>query len=90
MLILTRKSGEAIRIGDDVSISVIEIRGNQVRLGINAPRSVSVHRQEVYEVIQEQNREAAQVRTSDKALLQNLWQKKDVRKCSGPGEKSRS
>ena len=76
MLILTRKSGETIRIGDDISISVIEIRGNQVRLGITAPRDVTVHRQEVYEQIQEQNLQAAQVSTADKALLQNLWQGK--------------
>jgi carbon storage regulator len=90
MLILTRKTGEAIRIGDDISISVIEIRGNQVRLGIEAPRSVSVHRQEIYDMIQEQNREAARASTTDKALLQNLWQKQDARQRSGPGEKSRS
>lgn len=73
MLILTRKTGQTIRIGDDVTISIVEIRGNQVRLGINAPREVTVHREEVYDVIQEQQ-EAARVQTKDKALLQNLWQ----------------
>ena len=76
MLILTRKVGEAIRIGDSIAISVVEIRGNQVRLGINAPRNVSVHRQEVYEQIQEQNLQATQALPSDKALVQNLWLKK--------------
>ena len=80
MLILTRKSGETIRIGDDVSVSVIEIRGNQVRLGIAAPRDVTVHRQEVYDMIQEQNRLAAQAQPTDKQLLQDLWQKRGARK----------
>lgn len=76
MLILTRKVGETIRIGDDIAISVIDIRGNQVRLGIAAPRDVTVHREEVYEQIQEQNQEAAKAKATDKALLQNLWQNK--------------
>ncbi len=90
MLILTRKSGETIRIGDDISISVIEIRGNQVRLGITAPRNVTVHRQEVYDLIQEQNLEAAKVSATDKALLQDLWQQKGPGKSSKPGGRSKS
>jgi len=90
MLILTRKSGETIRIGDDISISVVEIRGNQVRLGINAPRHVTVHRQEVYDLIQEQNKEAAMADAADKALIQNLWQKKGARKKPNSGGQSRS
>jgi carbon storage regulator len=80
MLILTRKAGETIRIGDDIVISVMEIRGNQVRLGINAPRSVTVHRQEVYDQIQEQNIQATRALPSDKALVQDLWQKKAPKK----------
>lgn len=88
MLILTRKSGETIRIGDDISISVIEIRGNQVRLGIKAPRNVTVHRQEIYDLIQEQNQEAAMVQPTDKALIQNLWQKKGADKAPKPGGQS--
>ena len=84
MLILTRKAGEMIRIGDDVAVSVIEIRGNQVRLGITAPLSVTVHRQEVYDQIQEQNLEAARVRPSDKVLIQTLWQKRDSDKKQAP------
>lgn len=86
MLILTRKSGETIRIGDDISISVMEIRGNQVRLGITAPRDVVVHRQEVYETIQQQNREAATARASDKATLQGLWQKRAGVKPESKGQ----
>ena len=52
MLILTRRVGETIVIGDDVVVTVLGIKGNQVRIGINAPKNVSVHRQEIYERIQ--------------------------------------
>lgn len=48
MLILTRKKDEAIKIGDEVTVTVLAVRGNQVRLGINAPKDVSVHREEIY------------------------------------------
>ncbi len=52
MLILTRRVGEAVMIGDEVSITVLGVKGSQVRLGINAPRSVAVHREEIYKRIQ--------------------------------------
>ena len=58
MLILTRKPGQAIRIGNDVIISVKEIRGRQVRLGIEAPNNVPVYREEIYEAVTQANREA--------------------------------
>ena len=51
MLILTRKIGESLIIGDDVEITVLSIRGNQVKLGVNAPKEIAVHRQEIYERI---------------------------------------
>ena len=54
MLILTRRSGEAVIIGDNVRIAVLDIRGNQVRLGVEAPREVTVHREEVYRRIAEE------------------------------------
>lgn len=54
MLILTRKPSEALIIGDDIEVTVLDVRGNQVRLGIKAPKSVSVHRQEVYERIKQE------------------------------------
>ncbi|HQT43173.1 MAG TPA: carbon storage regulator CsrA [Halothiobacillus sp.] len=51
MLILTRRIGEVLRVGDDVSITVLGIKGNQVRIGIDAPKDVSVHREEIYQRI---------------------------------------
>lgn len=56
MLILTRRVGEIVRIGDDIEVSVLAIKGNQVRLGVNAPRHVSVHREEIYERIKAEQR----------------------------------
>lgn len=51
MLILTRRAGETIMVGDDVTITVLGIKGNQVRLGVNAPKEIAVHREEIYERI---------------------------------------
>jgi carbon storage regulator len=55
MLVLTRKSGEAINVGDDITVTVLEVRGNQVRLGIQAPLNVIIHRKELYEKIKSEN-----------------------------------
>ena len=60
MLVLTRKLGESIAIDDDIKIVVLQIKGRQVRLGIEAPRDTKIHREEVYIAIQEQNKEAAE------------------------------
>jgi len=57
MLILTRRVGETIRINDDISVTVLGVNGMQVRLGIEAPEGVAVHRQEIYERIQEQKKQ---------------------------------
>lgn len=59
MLVLTRRVQQSIVIGKDVVVTVLEVRGDQVRIGISAPRDVDVHRQEVYEELQEANRSAA-------------------------------
>jgi carbon storage regulator len=61
MLVLSRHRDESIIIGDDIKITVVDIRGDKVRLGINAPVEIPVHRQEVYEAIQRENRQAAQM-----------------------------
>ena len=53
MLILTRKVGESVLIGDDISITVLSVRGNQVKLGVEAPKEVSVHREEIYQRIKQ-------------------------------------
>lgn len=59
MLILTRRLGESIAIGDDIKITFLDIKGKQLRIGIEAPRNVAVHRGEIYQMIQEQNLQAA-------------------------------
>ena len=77
MLILSRKKDESIIIGDNIIISVVDIKGDQVKLGINAPGDVKVFRQEVYKAIQEENRAAAAVSSIPENLpLDKLFKKK--------------
>jgi carbon storage regulator len=61
MLVLTRKLNQSIMIGDEIEIVVLEVRGDQVRIGISAPRVISVHRKEIYEQIKSENLRAASV-----------------------------
>jgi carbon storage regulator len=77
LLILTRKVGESIAIGDDIQVSVVEIKGTQVKLGIRAPMDVTVHREEIYLKIQEENRRAAQVSKEALVSVEDLILKKD-------------
>lgn len=57
MLILTRRVGETLMVGDDVTVNVLGVKGNQVRIGVNAPKDVSVHREEIYQRIQREKAE---------------------------------
>ncbi|MFS8651338.1 MAG: carbon storage regulator CsrA [Caldibacillus sp.] len=66
MLILSRKKGEAIKIGDDIEIKVVAISGDQVKIGIDAPKHIEVYRQELYEQIQVENKQAA--KTPDRII----------------------
>jgi carbon storage regulator len=65
MLVLTRKKEQSVVINDNIEITIVDIQGDQVRLGINAPRHISVHRKEVYLEILEENRKAAQAGNID-------------------------
>lgn len=65
MLVLTRKVNQSIMIGDEIEVVVLEVRGEQVRLGIKAPRTVTVHRREIYDAIQRENLMAAQTQPED-------------------------
>jgi carbon storage regulator len=67
MLVLGRRTGENIRIGDDIKVIVLEVRGGQIKLGIEAPLHVQVHREEIYERIQRQNHRAAAMSPADLA-----------------------
>ena len=69
MLVLSRQRDETIMIGDDIEITIVDIRGDKVRLGITAPATIPVHRKEVYDAIQRENREAARVKMEDLGSL---------------------
>jgi len=65
MLVLSRQRDESIIIGDNVVVTVVDIRGDKVRLGIQAPQEIPVHRREVYEAIQRENQQASQLQRQD-------------------------
>lgn len=78
MLVLTRRVNQSIKIGDDIEITIIEVRGDQVRLGVTAPRDIPVHRKEVYLQIQQENLNAARNAASGQsvaAAIDGLLQK---------------
>jgi carbon storage regulator len=69
MLVLSRQRDESIIIGDNIVVTIVDIRGDKVRLGINAPSEIPVHRQEVYEAIQRENQRASRIDPKDIQLL---------------------
>jgi len=73
MLILTRKLGETIRIADEIKITFLEIKGKQLRIGIDAPKDISIHREEVYQMIQRQNILAAEYDSRGDNKLSHIW-----------------
>ena len=74
MLVLSRKSKQAIKIGDDIEITILEIQGDQVKIGIDAPRSIEVHRKELIEDVKLQNSEAASVPIELLVSLNKLYE----------------
>ena len=91
MLVLSRQRNETIMIGDDVEITVVDIRGDKVRLGINAPRQIQVHRKEVYEAIKRENQRAANLSPQDVSdLVDQEKQKNSERNTNGAQKTNRS
>jgi len=78
MLVLSRQRDESIMIGDNIVVTIVDIRGDKVRLGINAPTEIPVHRQEVYEAIQRENLRAARLEPGDT---------QDIGKLAGRGQR---
>ena len=70
MLVLSRKTNESIMIGDNVEIKIVEVKGEYVKLGITAPRSIAVHRKEIYEAIKRENEQAAQTKHVDEQKVE--------------------
>jgi carbon storage regulator len=84
MLVLSRQRDESIMIGDNIVVTIVDIRGDKVRLGINAPSEVPVHRQEVYEAIQRENLRAAQLEPGDTADIGRLANRNAGRSSEPP------
>lgn len=74
MLILTRKLGEAIVIGHDIKVTFLDIRGKQIRVGIEAPKGLAVHREEIYRLIRDQNVEAARHSAIALHRMPDIWE----------------
>jgi carbon storage regulator len=71
MLVLSRQRDESIVIGDNIVVTIVDVRGDKVRLGIEAPREVTVHRREVYDAIQRENQQAARIRLDEARRIGN-------------------
>ena len=77
MLVLTRKKGQSLMIGHDIELSIIDIQGDQVRIGINAPKNVTIHRKEIYEEIKKENISAVAGKETNIQVLNEKFKKKD-------------
>jgi carbon storage regulator len=75
MLVLTRKPGESIRIGDNIKLTIVDVDGNNIKIGIDAPRTVAIHREEVYKRILDENKKAVSS-GNDLSGIANLFKKK--------------
>ncbi len=88
MLILSRRPGESIVIGGEVVVTVVEVRGGQVRIGIDAPRSVEVHREEVYRQVMQENIAAVESAGQDAGLLRQVTRSTAPDPANPPNEPS--
>jgi len=73
MLIITRKLGEKIMIGDDIVVTLLEIKGSQARIGVKAPREISIHRHEIFERIRQENLHSSEIHDEDLTRAAALW-----------------
>ena len=91
MLVLTRRKGQSIVLGDNIEISIVEVSGDSVRLGIEAPREISIYRREIYDAIREENIAAARAAGKMKGQISNIFsgqqQKDKNEKETSPPEK---
>ncbi len=76
MLVLTRKLNESIMIGNDIEITILAVEGEQIKLGINAPKQVEIHRKEIYLAIQQENNEAINTKSTLLSNLSDYFKKK--------------
>lgn len=87
MLVLSRQKDQTIMIGDEIEITVVDIKGDKVRIGINAPKSVTVHRKEIYDAIKAENIAASRAAASDKLLRASSLLKPKPLTDGGPEKK---
>lgn len=80
MLILTRKPGESLYLGDNIRLKILSIQGKQVKLGLDVPEDMTVYREEVYLKIKEQNRQALESSSQDLLAAASLWHEKERKK----------
>lgn len=73
MLILSRRSGESLNLGDEIKITVLEVNGKQVKLGLQVPEDIAVYREEIYLQVQESNTVAANIREEDLLAVADIW-----------------